>query len=66
MKLSVSWLVFVAFSVGANLVAAPFEFLRDGTNSVSLRENGRPVYTFQLAPRSRGGGFGRANYLHPV
>lgn len=66
MKLSVSWLVFVASSVGANLAAAPFEFLRDGTNSVSLRENGRPVYTFQLAPRSRDGEFARANYLHPV
>lgn len=46
--------------------AAPFQFERNGDQSIGLGEDGRPVYTFQLAPKSLDGKLPHSNYLHPV
>ena len=58
--------LFAACCATALNAASPFQFDRNGEDSLSLTEHGRPVYTFQLTPKSLDGKLPRANYLHPV
>ena len=58
--------LFAVCCATALTAASPFQFQWNGEESMALTENGKPVYTFQLAPKSLAGRLPRANYLHPV
>ena len=47
--------------------ASPPGFQWSGQDDlIELKENGRPVFSFQLEPKSLDGKFTRANYVHPL
>ncbi len=39
---------------------------KGGSKTIELSERGKPVFTFQIAPKSLEGKYERANYLHPL
>ena len=54
-------------TVASSSLASPPGFQWIGQDDhIELEENGRPVFSFRLAPKSLDGKFARANYVHPL
>ena len=50
----------------SHATTAAFGWVDCGAEKLCLQEHGKPVLSFQLAPKSIDGRFARANYVHPL